>query len=321
MRIIALEEHFNEAALAHYSAAAERNLDPGFWRSAARRLFDLADQRIADMDDHGIDVQVLSLTSPGIQAELDPVVARQAAQRVNDQLAEAIEKHPDRLAGFAALPMPDPAHAAAELTRTVTELGFRGGLINGHTGGRYLDEPDYQPFWEAVAELDVPVYLHPANSFDRWHVLADYPALAGPAWGWGAEVASHALRLIFSGLFDRFPTVRIILGHMGEGLPYWTTRLDSRWAVANKHGRTLERAPSDYIQDNVIVTTSGVCHPPALRCAIDTVGIDHVMFSADYPMENLAEAVTFLHNAPLTTDEREKIAHRNARRLLRLNHE
>jgi 2,3-dihydroxybenzoate decarboxylase len=318
MRIISLEEHFNTPELAHYSAAAEKNLDPEFWQHATVRLNDFADFRLADMDKRGVDVQVLSLTAPGIQAELDPVAAGRAARAANDRLATVVSDNPDRYAAFAALPMTDASEAATELKRMVTQFGFKGGLVNGHTGGRYLDGDEYEIFWETVAQLGVPIYLHPANSFDRWHVLSDHPELAGPAWGWGAEVASHALRLIFGGVFDRLPGVNIILGHMGEGLPYWTTRLDSRWAVVNKRGRHLDRRPSDYIRENVIVTTSGVCHVPALRCAIDTVGIDRVLFSADYPMEELGEAVDFLMTAPLTDEERAKIAHRNAESLLGL---
>ncbi len=318
MRIVGIEEHFNLDALAHYSAAAEKNLEPRFWREASERLGDLTDRRISDMDRHGVAVQVVSLTSPGVQAELDPVAAVRAARLANDHLAEMVGKAPERLAGFAAAPTVDPTAAAHEVRRTVGESGVKGVLVNGHSGGRYLDEPDYHPFWEAVVEADVPVYLHPANAYRLPHVLEGHPVLAGPAWGWGVDAASHALRLVFSGLFDRFPSATVILGHMGEGLPYWTTRLDSRYAVARKQGHELRRRPSDYIRDNFYVTTSGVCHSPALRCAVDTVGADRVLFSTDYPMEDLGEAVEFLRTANLDDTERELVAHRNADRLLRL---
>jgi 2,3-dihydroxybenzoate decarboxylase len=268
------------------------------------------------MDACGIDVQVLSLNAPGIQAESDPGAAVRAAAQANDALARIIADHPGRFSGFAALPLQDPARAVAELTRAVTVTGLRGALVNGHTHGVYLDDPSLWPVWERAQDLGVPLYLHPATSYDTWHVLRGREGLIGPAWSWGAETAAHALRVVVGGTFDRFPGATMILGHMGETLPYVLGRLDNRWAIGENSGPAL--APSAYFRRNVMITTSGVHDPAPLRAAITVMGAERVMFATDYPFERAQDAVAALRNAPVTEKERTMISHGNAAKLLGL---
>ena len=214
--------------------------------------------------------------------------------------------------------MQAPAAAAGELERCVRQLGFKGALINGHTNGVYLDDGSYLPFWERVEALAVPVYLHPVHMPVRPPVLADYPGLAASMWGWTAETGGHALRLVLSGLFDRFPRLNVILGHMGEALPYLLWRIDSRFKIYRpKVG--LERLPSDYIRRNFFATTAGACQTEALVCAMQALGADRIMFSVDYPLEDSAQAARFIEAAPISEREREMICWRNAARLLQLD--
>jgi 2,3-dihydroxybenzoate decarboxylase len=319
MRTIGLEEHFVTPALAGYGAGTAGIAQPHVWAEASRRLLDLTGERLAEMDDAGLDVQVLSLNSPGIQAEPDPQTAVARAAAVNDLLAATITAHPDRFAGFAALPLQDPQAAAKELERAVTQLGMRGALVNAHTQGRYLDDPALRVVWEYAEGLDVPLYLHPANGVDSAHVLSGHPELIGPMWSWGTDTASHALRLVFGGVFDDFPEAKLLLGHMGEGLPYVLWRLDSRWAFHDHRGIELARGnPSAYLRHNLYVTTSGVCSAEPLRCALSALGADRVLFGTDYPFEDMATATGFLASAPISESERQAVAHGNAERLLRL---
>ena len=319
MRTIALEEHFVTPELASYGAGTASIAQPAAWREASRRLLDLTEERLPAMDEAGLDVAVLSLNSPGIQAEADPAAAVAAAATVNDFLAEVISRHPDRFAGFAALPLQDPQAAAKELDRAVSQLGLRGALVNAHTQGRYLDHPSLREVWEHAEGLDVPLYLHPANGFDRSHVLSGHPELEGPMWSWGVDTATHALRLIFGGVFDDFPEAKLLLGHMGEGLPFTLWRLDSRWAFHNHHGVELARGvPSAYLRHNLYITTSGVCSAPPLLCALLALGADHILFGTDYPFESIADATAFLAAAPISEPDRAKISYQNAAGLLRL---
>ncbi|MGH2928367.1 MAG: amidohydrolase family protein [Solirubrobacteraceae bacterium] len=319
MRTIALEEHFVVPELAAYGASSATIAPPDVWERASRRLLDLTGERLATMDEAGLDMAVLSLNSPGIQAEPDAGVAVSAAARVNDHLAGVIAAHPTRFSGFAALPLQDGDAAANELHRAVTQLGLRGALVNAHTQGRYLDDPSLRAVWACAQELDVPLYLHPANGADTDHVLSGHPELVGPMWSWGTDTATHALRLIFGGVFDEFPRAKLLLGHMGEGLPYALWRLDSRWGFHHHHGIELARErPSEYLRENLYITTSGVCSPAPLLCALLALGADHVLFGADYPFEDMATATAFLAGAPISEDDRAKIGHRNAERLLRL---
>jgi 2,3-dihydroxybenzoate decarboxylase len=270
------------------------------------------------MDAAGIDVQVLSLTVPGLQADTDPAISRDDARFANDYLAQVVAAHPDRFRGFAALPMQDPEAAAAELDRCVRELGFCGALVNDHLQGHYLDEPRYDEVWAALEELSVPLYLHPgAPPADRWKVLDGRPELYGATWSWAAEVGGHALRIIYGGVFDRHPGATLILGHMGEFLPFMRSRLDSRHHTLDLKA-PLQRMPSAYLGSNVVITTSGVFSPAALTGAVLEIGADAVMFSVDYPYESSHEAVAGLERATLSDTDRHKIAHRNAERILRL---
>jgi 2,3-dihydroxybenzoate decarboxylase len=319
MRTIGLEEHFVTPALAGYGAGTAGIAQPHVWAEASRRLLDLTGERLAEMDSAGLDVQVLSLNSPGIQAEPDPQAAVARAAAVNDLLAATITAHPTRFAGFAALPLQDPQAAAKELERAVTQLGMRGALVNAHTQGRYLDDPSLRVVWEYAEGLDVPLYLHPANGVDSAHVLSGHPELIGPMWSWGTDTASHALRLVFGGVFDDFPEAKLLLGHMGEGLPYVLWRLDSRWMFHNHQGIELARGnPSAYLLHNLYVTTSGVCSAAPLRCALSALGADKILFGTDYPFEDMSTATRFLESAPISESEREAVAHGNAERLLRL---
>jgi 2,3-dihydroxybenzoate decarboxylase len=319
MRTIALEEHFVTAELAGYGASTSSIAQPHVWAEASRRLADLVEERLPAMDAAGVDVAVLSLNSPGIQAEADAGIAVARASAVNDLLAGLIAEHPDRYAGFAALPLQDGEAAAKELERAVRQLGLRGALVNAHTQGHYLDDPSLRVVWEYAEGLDVPLYLHPANGFDSPHILSGHPELTGPMWSWGTDTSTHALRLIFGGVFDDFPDAKLLLGHMGEGLPYALWRLDSRWGFHNHHGIELKRGkPSEYLRHNLYITTSGVCDAPPLMCALLALGADHVLFGTDYPFEDMATATAFLANAPISQADRAKISHLNAEKLLRL---
>lgn len=214
--------------------------------------------------------------------------------------------------------MQDPADAAAELERCVRELGFQGAMINGQTNGEYLDLDKYSVFWERVDALGVAVYLHPANPVDHPAVYADHSELWGPVCSWAFETASHALRLVFAGVFERYPKARLILGHMGETLPFYLWRFDSRWLVCNRGSRTLAQPPSFYIRRNIAITTSGVCSDVSLRCALDAMGAANVMFSVDYPFEKTDLAAEFIEQARITEAERSHVVSGNARQILRL---
>ncbi len=320
MRLVALEEHFVTPDLVGYGASTATIAQPGAWAEASRRLLDLTEERLPEMDAAGLDVQVLSLNSPGIQAETDPEKAVRQAATVNDFLAGVISGHPDRFAGFAALPLQDPKRAADELERSVRELGLVGALVNAHTHGVYLDDPSLRIVWERAEALDVPLYLHPANGVDTAHVLSGHPELVGPMWSWGVDTATHVLRLIFGGVFDDFPKAKLLLGHMGEGLPFVLWRLDSRWNFHAHHGIELAKGePSTYIRDNVYITTSGVCSPAPLLAAMLSLGADHILFGTDYPFESMSTATNFLRSAPISESDRGKIAHLNAEQLLHLD--
>jgi predicted TIM-barrel fold metal-dependent hydrolase len=223
MRYIALEEAFSIRELDDRQPPPwpENRFSRRSLADWARRLPDFTEFRLPEMDAPGIDVQVLSLTVPGLQGDQDATAARADARLANDYLAEVIGGHPDRFRGFAALPMQDPSAAAAELARCVRQLGFRGALVNDHLQGHYLDEPRYDEVWAALEELSVPLYLHPgAPPADHWNVLAGRPELYGATWSWAAETGGHALRAIYGGVFDRHPSATLILGHMGEFLPF-----------------------------------------------------------------------------------------------------
>ncbi|MBI2810448.1 MAG: amidohydrolase [Candidatus Melainabacteria bacterium] len=318
MRKIALEEHFMAPKFDKYEADVEKMMTPDDYKEFAARLPEFTELRLQTMDKAEIDISVLSQTSPGLQIEKDTPTAIRKSQEANDFLALQIQKHPSRFAGFAHLAMQDPTAASKELERCVIALGFKGALVNGHTNGVYLDDQRYIPFWESLNELDVPLYLHPASSFDAPHMFEGHPDLMGPTWGWTVETTTHALRLIVSGLFDRLPNLKIILGHMGEALPFMLWRFDSRWQIS-RHSKKLNKSLSQYIRDNIIITTSGVCDNAPLLCSIEALGADNVLFSTDYPFESTQIAADFIEKAPLSEDVRKKICYQNAQRLLKLN--
>jgi 2,3-dihydroxybenzoate decarboxylase len=320
MRYIAVEEAFSipELADSQSSPWPANRFSQRYLADWGRRLPDFTEYRLPEMDAAGIDVQVLSLTVPGLQGDIGAAAARDAARFANDYLARVVAEHPGRFRGFAALPMQDPAAAAAELGRCVRELGFCGALVNDHLQGHYLDESLYDEVWAALEELSVPLYLHPgAPPADRWKVLDGRPELYGATWSWAAETGGHALRVIYGGTFDRHPAARLILGHMGEFLPFMRSRLDSRYATLDPQV-PLHHLPSAYIGSNVVITTSGVFSPAALTGAVLEIGSDAVLFSVDYPYESSHQAVAGLERTTLSDTDRHKIAHGNAERILRL---
>lgn len=318
MRVIALEEHFTTDALVSYTAPSAAFMAADVFPAMTADLLADDETRLARMDADGIDVQVLSLTVPGVQAEPDARRAVDLARAANDVLAERTRRHPTRFAGFCALPLQHPDAAVAEFERCVTDLGMVGALVNGHTLGRYLDEPEFDGVWRQAVALKAPVYLHPSNPPDRWQHLHGHPELLGPVWAFGAETAAHALRIVFAGTFDRHPAATLILGHMGECLPFMLWRLDSRWRVIRHHGRELDHPPSFYVRNNISITTSGVASDAPLLGALLAVGPERIMFAVDTPYEEPAEAIAFLRHAPVSTEVRNKIAHGNAERLLRI---
>jgi len=316
-RKIAFEEHFMAPGFESYSKAFIQHMPAAQRATLSRQLEDIGEIRLAAMDDAGIDYVVLSQTGPAVQGETTIQGGITRARENNDYLAEKISNHPTRFGGFAALPMQEPRAAAEELERTVVALGFKGALVNGHTHGTYYDDPKFDVFWERLQALDVPFYLHPIDMMALPPSFAGHPELNGATWGWGVETATHALRLLFGGVFDRFPKVKVIVGHMGEGLPFLRWRFDSRF-LAYPHGVKLARKPSEYFGRNLLITTSGVCSHPALLGAIGEMGAEGVMFSVDYPYESTAAAATFIETAPLDKATRMRICRDNAVRLLKL---
>jgi 2,3-dihydroxybenzoate decarboxylase len=315
VRKIALEEHFISPGLVDYWRPTMTEVSEPLTEQLFKRLSDFGDLRLETMDKAGIAKAVLSISGPGVQAESDAAVATRKAAESNDFLAKEIQKRPDRYAGFAHIAVQDAKSAAAELERCITELKFCGAMINGHTRGQYLDDPALDPFWERVEALGAIVYIHPSDPVTPAPVLNGVPALRRATWEWGFETGSHALRLVFSGLFDRFPKARVALGHMGETLPYLLWRFDSR---AQLYNVKLAKPPSQYIKDNIVVTVSGVFAAEPLRCAIDALGRERVMFAADYPFEDAQEAGHFMDTTPLEETLRADIAYNNATKLLGL---
>jgi 2,3-dihydroxybenzoate decarboxylase len=316
-RKIALEEHFATPELAKKYVARPTRSDTLF-ADIERRLADFDGLRLETMDKAGIDLAVLSVTTPGVKAEKDAKTATGLARDANDLLAREVQKRPNRYAGFAHLPMQDAGAAAAELERAVKELRFKGALINGQTNGTYLDAEMYFPFWERVQDLGVPVYLHPGELPDRPATFAGRPELDGPVWAWTADTACHALRLVFGGTFTRFPKLKIILGHMGETLPFLLWRFDSRWQCELGEELPPDALPSAIIRRHFAITTAGVCAPAPLAEAIASLGDDSVMFSVDYPYEDTQAAAAFIESAPISEAVRAKVCHGNAERILQL---
>lgn len=312
---IALEEHFLSPGLVDYWKPTVAEVAPAFAEQLYKRLTDFGDLRLETMDKAGIARSVLAVSGPGVQAERDAALATRKARESNDFLAVEIQKRPDRYAGFAHIAVQDPRAAADELERCMRDLKFLGAMINGHTNGLYLDDASLAPFWERADALGAVIYIHPTDPVAPAPVLNGVPALRRATWEWGFETGSHALRLVFSGLFDRYPKAKVALGHMGESLPYLLWRFDSR---AKLYGVELAKAPSDYIKDNIVVTVSGVYARAPLMCAVEALGRDKVMFAADYPFENAEEAGQFLDDVSIPEGLRGDVAYNNAARLFGL---
>jgi predicted TIM-barrel fold metal-dependent hydrolase len=310
---IAIEEHFVTPEL------EDLVLNPGWPPEAFRRTLDAledVDGHLEIMDRYGIAVSVLSLASDGIQGIDDPALAVRRAQQANDALAARVAAHPDRFAGFAAVAMQDPAAASAEAERAVRELGFKGVLVNGYSNGcPYYDDERYWGFWEALEALDVPFYLHPRNPLEsQREIYRGRPELLGPTWAFGVETATHALRLIVSGLFDRFPRLTVILGHLGESLPFQTYRLEQR--LKRRTDVSLQRLPTTVLRENFHVTISGNYHTPSLIGVLSEMGADRVMFAVDHPFEDVADGAEWFDALDVGEDDRRNIGRLNAERLL-----
>jgi len=315
VRKIAIEEHCLSPGTVEYWMPTVSEIDPAVATRFYSRLNDFGEQRLKAMTNGGIDRAVLSIAGPGVQAERETATATRRAREANDFLAREIYKRPERYSGFAHLAMQDPRTAANELERCVRELHFVGAMINGHTNGRYLDDSANDPLWERAAGLGVPVYLHPADPLVPAPVLDGVPVLRRGTWEWGFETASHLLRILYGGVFERFPALRIVLGRLGETLPYVLWRLDSR---SKLHGNVLAKPPSHYLKENLLVTSSGMGASEPLYCALGALGAGHMLFAADYPFENAEEAGRFLDAVRLDEGARADIAYRNAMRLFGL---
>jgi 2,3-dihydroxybenzoate decarboxylase len=322
---IALEEHWANEELNQLRiewgkrTGYPTTVDPKAIGYSFPRTPDFEKFRLPFMDEFGIAMQIISTGSPGIQGYADAATAVAKAKQINDAQAEIIRRYPGRFGGFASLPTQDPKAAADELERTVRQLGFRGAMIQGSTNWEYLDESKYWVIWERAAALEVPIYLHVQEpSFDSAKLYAGHPELTGATWAWGVETGTHALRIINAGVFDAFPKATLILGHLGESLPYLLGRLDEGYVMAAKSGRKLQKRLSEYLRSNVLVTTSGLYRPEALLCAISAMGEDRVLYSMDYPFVHPKASIDCFENTPMSNDVREKVAYRNAERWLKL---
>jgi predicted TIM-barrel fold metal-dependent hydrolase len=296
------------------------------WKDLGHRLVDFQDTRLRFMDETGVEIMIASLNAPAIQGIPDVKRAVELARRANDVLAEEVAKRPDRFVGVAALAMQDPEAAIAELERSVKVLGFKGALVNGYsqvagsTKPIHYDLPQYRPFWRAVEKLDVPFYLHPRPPMPGVSPLYDgHPWLFGPSWSFAAETSLHAMRLIGSGLFDECPRLQIVLGHLGEGLPFYLWRIDNRnnWMKA-PHKYAAKKPVADYVRANFHVTTSGHFSTPALVDTIAEIGADRVMYSVDYPFEDFGDAAQWFDKAEISEADRRKIGRTNALKLFKL---
>jgi 2,3-dihydroxybenzoate decarboxylase len=333
-RLIAVEEHFlvDELLAAGQRYLASPAARSSGWREAGAALededrerrgrltLDLGEGRIAAMDAAGIDRALLSISTVANLQMLEPAEGTALARTANDRLAQAIGRHPDRLAGLACIAPQDPAAAAAEIERATSTLHLSGVIVNSHSRGEYLDAPRYQPLFAAAEACGVPIYLHPSLlPAGAVAPYLDYGLMAA-MWGYAADASLHALRIILAGTFDRFPRLQMVLGHLGEHIPFSLSRLDAHHAQTRaKSTPHLQRRPSEYVRDHLVVSTSGMNHAPAsIRFCIDELGADRVMFAADYPFEDADEEVAAFERVPLSGDERAALAHGNAERVFGL---
>ena len=315
MKIIALEEHVLPRDIIEAAG-----IDIGL-RAAKRaaQLDEMGDARIQVMDDAGIDIQVVSALSYPVQG-LEPALGVSVNRQLNDRMAQTVASYPDRFQAFAALPMTDPAAAVDELERAVQELGFLGAMIHGQTRGVFLDDPSVRPILAVAERLGVPIYLHPAPppaTIVETYYSGLSPeveaCLSTSGWGWHSETAMHVLRMVVGGVFEELPDLKLIVGHMGEGLPFHLDRVESMLTpVVTGHSLTV----AETLRRNLYLTTSGYNTATPLLCALAAFGVDRVMFSVDHPFASSEQATAFLETAPVSEDDREKIAHRNAEALL-----
>ena len=283
------------------------------------RLLDLGEPRIRHMDETGIDRAVLALTSPGAQPLPDIEEARGLARRANDYLAEQVARRPDRYIGMTTVAPQDPEWSAREMVRGARELGFKGVQINSHTRGEYLDHPKFDPIFRALADTGQPLYLHPATPPDSMIAPMLEAGLDGAIFGFGVETGLHLLRLITTGIFDRYPKLQIMVGHMGEALPYWVYRLDYMHQASVRSQRyarlkPLKQTILEYLRTNVLITTSGMAWEPAIRFAQQVVGEDRVMYAMDYPYQFHADEVRTHDNLDIPLATKKKLMQTNAER-------
>jgi predicted TIM-barrel fold metal-dependent hydrolase len=322
MRTITLEEHFGSRRfldVAGIDLRGQQGLD-----LSGSEVTDLADLRLRHMDESGIDLQIISHVLPTF-TPIPPSQYRDIATAANDQAAAAVAAHPDRFAAFAALPMSDPEAAVAELRRAVTQLGFVGALINGRANGTFLDAPGYRPLLQTAVDLNVPLYLHPGlptptlreEHYSGFGPSVSY-ALATAAWGWHAETGLHALRLIAAGIFDQLPDLQIILGHMGEMIPFMLNRADEWLTPAARTENNLQLSVAETFRRNFWITTSGMFSSPQFLLLHQVLGPDRLLFSIDYPFSPNTQGRAFLDALEINPTDKEKLSHRNAECLLRL---
>ena len=332
-RKIAIEEHFIAVAQPNYGDSFSAEFDqqgssyagfnPEFAEVVNARLHDLRDGRIEEMDAAGIDIAVISHTIGGVEGIPDPAVAVSTARRVNDFLAAEVAASGGRLAGFATVALQDVGAAVKELTRAVTELGFCGAMVNGYsnagTDKLYLDEARFEPFWAALEELQVPLYLHPRlpSRAVQEAIYRGHPELVGAAWGFAPETATHVLRIVYGGVFDRHPQAQLVIGHLGEMLPFFAGRIQRAFEYNPYSQRTRKRL-QDYLSDNIWVTTSGNFNDQALITVLLTVSADRIMFASDYPYDMSTDAARWIEAAPISENDRRKICYGNAAALFGL---
>lgn len=321
---IAVEEHWGNPELARIRKDYEARVkipvrvDPEFLRTRISKLGDFELARLPEMDKHHVQYQVLSTGPPGIQGLSHASEAVSMARQLNDVLADIMARYAGRFLGLAALPLQDPIAAAQELERAVTQLHFKGACVHGHTNGEYLDQEKFLVVWERAEGLGVPIYLHPTDPpVGQRKMYGPYPQLLGASWGWLVETGNHALRVLCAGVFDRFPKATLVLGHLGEMLPFILDRLD-QGCTQVEMTTSLKRPMSAYVRENMMVSTSGAFSPEALRCTIAAMGTDRVMFATDFPFVSTDDAVRSVEAAWLTDEEKEKIYWGNAAHLLRL---
>ncbi len=327
MRVIALEEAFNYPQLKQVRIGMTQRenlpdlIDMDYFMNEVipKQRAPLDTARIPEMDREGISMQILSSGSPGVQGCYDAQEAVALAREMNDMMYEAIRNYPDRFGGFCALPTQDPEKAVKELERCV-KLGFCGAMIQGRTNKVYMDDERFYPIWEAAEALNVPISLHVEDTnVDDIRILEGCYSLLGPGWSWNFESATHVLRIVMNGIFERYPKAKLICGHMGEGLPYYLGRIDEGFQSFSGHKEgKLSRLPSEYFKTNIYITTSGKYYPPAMRCAIDAMGIDRVLFACDYPFVGMQEGIQLVENCDLNDSEKEHIYHINAEKLLKV---